>query len=201
MTLCVDFYGLVKELKNKNVYMLIGNGSSNQFRDMRKVKGILKKVLTTVERDSYFLYFGDSVEKDKPSVGYLFELISKLRKDITIVMIQITKAKGYGIPKFVKKVYWHNDYVLKKRWGGLINNKPCSNTKKWVSLNNKLTKGIRKIFIFGGGKITLEEFKVIKRLKIDYQYFAVERKYNKKEKVTSSDSMRNRIGETYKKIE
>ena len=198
----VNFNALVKELKNEDVYMLIGNGSKNQFRNMTKVKKLLYKVLKTINKSSYFLYFGDSVEKEKPSVGYLFELISKKRPDINIVMIQISRAKSYGVPKFVKKVYWHNDFLVNnKMWGGLVKNKPVSNTKKWVSLNSSLSKGIQKIFIFGGGKITLEEFEVIKRLKIDYKYFMVERKYNKHHmKIKSDDLLSERVGETYNKI-
>ena len=41
----VSFNGLVKTMKDKEVYMLIGNGSKNQFKDLRKIKGIVSAML------------------------------------------------------------------------------------------------------------------------------------------------------------
>jgi len=38
----ISFTKLVKYLKSKKVYMMIGNGTKNQFRDMRKVKKYLR---------------------------------------------------------------------------------------------------------------------------------------------------------------
>jgi len=70
----------------------------------------------------------------------------------------------------------------------------------WVPVTNVL--GITKIFIFGGGAITLDEYKLAKKLKIPYEYFPVERKYlgDKKTKVTSSMSKKQRVGITMGKI-
>ena len=39
----ISFTKLVKYLKSKKVYMMIGNGTKNQFRDMRKVKKIFER--------------------------------------------------------------------------------------------------------------------------------------------------------------
>ena len=79
-------------------------------------------------------------------------------------MIQISEAKSWGFPKSVKGVYWHNDFTQDCKWGGLKNKQPCSNTKKWVSLNKKLKNGITKVFILGGGEITLDEYSLIKKV-------------------------------------
>jgi hypothetical protein len=93
--------------------MIIGNGQKNQFKDLRKVKGIVNKICSEIPDNSALLYFGDAPDKYNPDVGYVFELISKIRKDITIYMIQIKEAKEWGFPKFVNYVIWHSDYTDK----------------------------------------------------------------------------------------
>ena len=113
----------------------------------------------------------------KHDVSYLFELVSSLRKDISIYIIQISEAKNWDVPKFVKAVYWHNDFIQDCKWVGLKNKQPCSNTKKWVSLHKIFKNCITKVFILGGGAITLDEFSLVKKHKIPYQYFEVQRKY------------------------
>ena len=195
----ISFRNLVKHLKSKKVYMMIGNGTKNQFRDMRKVKKFLREILKMIPQQSVFLYFGDSANKKNPDVGYLFELLHELRPDIEIAMIQINKAKSWGVPGFVDKVYWHGDFNKSCTWGGVHNGKPCSNTKKWVSLNKSLPDGISMIFVFGGGPITLDEMKLAKRHSIPLFYIPVERKYmgDKKTRVTKDHPIRDRIGVTY----
>lgn len=180
--------------------MLIGNGSKNQFRYIKDLKQILKKILRKIPNKSSFLYFGDSSNKKNPDIGYAFELIKEYRPDIDIYMIQIKEAQSWGVPKFVKNVYWHNDYNNKCKWGGIYNNKPCSNTKKWVNLSKSVE--INKVFILGGGKITLEEYKLIKQLNINYEYFQIERRFlgDGKTKVKDNNTNIERIGITYNKI-
>jgi len=152
-----------------------------------------------VPKGSAFLYFGDAANKKKPDVGYAFELLKEYRPDIHIYMIQIKEAKAWGVPKFVTGVYWHKDYTKNCKWGGLLNGQPCSNTKKWVTISQKL--GINKVFILGGGKITLDEYKLIKRENIDYEYFPIERRFlTNGKKVIDSFTVREKIGLTYKKI-
>ena len=56
-------------------------------------------------------------------------------------------------------------------------NNPVLILKKWVSLNKKLKNGITNVFILGGGTITLDEYSLIKKHKIPYQYYPVKRKY------------------------
>lgn len=86
-------------------------------------------------------------------------------------------------------------------WGGGVKNgEACSNTAKWVRVNKRV--GITKIFIFGGGAITLDEYRLAKKLKIPFEYFPVDRKYmgDKKTKVTSNMSKKWRVGITVEKI-
>ena len=195
-----NFVNLGKSISQKNIYMIIGNWKKNQFKDLRKVKGIVNKICSEISDNSGLLYFGDAPDKYNPDVGYVFELISKIRKDITIYMIQIKEAKEWGFPKFVNYVIWHSDYTDKCKWGGLENNKPCSNTKKWVDLHK--LNGITKIFILGGGEITLQEYYLLKKCKIKYQYYPVERKYrgDGKTRITNDDKISVKIGITYGKI-
>ena len=42
----LTFSKLIKELKSGNIYMLIGNGSKNQFRYLSNLKHIVKKLKT-----------------------------------------------------------------------------------------------------------------------------------------------------------
>ena len=195
----LSFNFLLKELKksNGNLFMLIGNGSKNQFRYIKDLKQVLNKILKQVPKNSFFLYFGDSSNKKKPDIGYAFELIKEGRPDIKIYMIQIKEAKSWGVPKFVENVYWHNDYTNKCKWGGLYNNKPCSNTKKWVNINKRVK--INKVFILGGGKITLDEYKLIKKANINYEYFKIERRFlgDGKIKIKNHNTFAEKIGITY----
>ena len=195
----ISFRSLVEHLKSKKVYMMIGNGTKNQFRDMRKVKKYLREITKLIPKNSAFLYFGDASNKKNPDVGYLFELLHKMRPDIDIVMIQINKAKSWGVPNFVNKVYWHGDFNKSCTWGGIYKGKPCSNTKKWVTLNKRLPDGISMIFVFGGGMITLDEMKLAKKHSIPVFYIPVERKFlgDKKTRVTKNHSESDRIGVTF----
>ena len=196
----VTFNQLIKELKNQNTFMLIGNGSKNQFRYITDLRNVLKTILKQVPADSCFLYFGDGVNKKKPDIGYAFQLIREIRPDINIYMIQIAEAKSWGVPKFVKSVYWHKDYTKKCKWGGVYNGKPCSNTKKWINVHKKVN--INKIFILGGGQITLDEYVLMKKENIDYEYFEIERRFlgDGVTKVKNSYTKDKRIGITYNKI-
>lgn len=198
----LNFNSLVKKLKDKDVYMMIGNGSKNQFRDIKKIKTIVKNIASMCNERTAFLYFGDVPNKKKPDVGLLFELLHQYNSKIPIFMIQIKEAKSWGVPKFVSYNYWHNDYTKTCKWGGIYKGKPCSNTKKWVSLEKRLPNGIRCVFIFGGGAITLDEYKLIKKYQIPYEYFPVERKFSGdgKTKTKKSENLKNKIGITYGKI-
>jgi len=197
----VIFHELVKLLKNKNIFMMIGNGAKNQFRYISKIKVYIKKILKTISQGSVFLYFGDTANKKNPDVGYLFKILHEMRPDILIYMIQIDAAKSWGVPEFVSSVYWHKKYTKKScMWGGVKDGKPCSNTEKWIRINDRV--GITKVFIFGGGLITLDEFGLIKKHNISYEYFPVERKYlgDKKSRVTNNMTLKKKVGITYGKI-
>jgi len=195
----ISYNKLIRELKKNNVYMLIGNGAKNQFKHIGTLKKTISEIIKNIPIGSNFLYFGDYPDKKKPDIGYAFKLLSTMRKDINIYMIQILDAKSWGVPDFVKGVFWHNSYTQKCKWGGLNNkNIPCSNTLKWVKINQKIPSGITKIFILGGGNITMDEFSLIKKYNIPYKYFIIERRYlnDGKTKTKKKDSLNTKIGIT-----
>ena len=200
MTRELTFNEFIRSMNKRTVYMIIGNGTKNQFRDLRVLKGVISSVLKDIPSGSVFLYFGDQPNEKTPDIGYVFELIHHKRPDILINMIQINEAKPWGIPSFVNNVYWHSDYNSRCKGGGLVNGHPCSNTKKWISVHKR--RGIKRVFILGGGEITLDEYSLVKANNIAYQYFPVERKYlgDGKTRVTNNDSKRDRVGITYGKI-
>jgi len=176
--------------------MIIGNGSKNQFRYINDVKKVLKNYLKGIPKNSSFLYFGDAPNSKKPDIGYVFELLHKYRPDISIYMIQIAEVKSWGVPKFVKDVYWHKDYTKKCKWGGCHNGKPCSNTKKWVNIAKRI--GIDGLLVLGGGEITLDEIKLATKLHIPYDYVPIERRFkgDGKTRVKNSDTKKDKIGIT-----
>ena len=198
----LNYHQLLTLLRSKpSVFMMIGNGTKNQFRSIPSLRKAIHQFLTaSVPPNSAFLYFGDAPNPRKPDIGYAFELLHQLRPDIDIVMVQISEAKSWGIPSFVSQVYWHNDYTKACKWGGLDNNRqPCSNTKKWVSIAKQV--GIDRILVLGGGVITLDEMKLARQLKIPYTYVPLERKFlgDGSTRVKDSDSKKDRIGTTYRK--
>lgn len=201
----LSFGALLYKLKNKDVYMIVGNGSKNQFRDISSVKKKIKEIAEKCDENSVFLYFGDPPNKKKPDVGLLFEYLHKFNKKIKIYMIQREKVKKWGIAPFVSGVYWHRELNKKcsanknKFYGGIIGKSICSNTKKWVDVHKKLDQGIKKIYFFGGGDIAKHELMLCKKLGIDYKYFPVKRRFmgDGKTKVKINSRMKNSVGITW----
>jgi len=202
----LTFAKLMHHLNNKHVYMILGNGSKNQFGDMRKVRPLLKRLVNTIDpKSSAFLYFGDPANKKSPDVGYLFELLHEFAPEIPIYMIQIEEAKDWGTPDFVSGVFWHDDYDpndTNLKWGGVdpSTEKPVSNTKIWARVNRALPDDLEEVWIFGGGEIAMKEVCLLNAYKIHYKYFPVERKYlgDGKTRVPKEADLKTKIGITYK---
>ena len=144
------------------------------------------------------LYFGDYPDKKNPDIGYANKLLADTRKDIQFQMIQIREAKDWGIPDFVKGVYWHDDYPTKGdcKWGGFTpSGTPCSNTAKWLEFHKKI-KPIKCIFMLGGGPITKQEVSLATKNRIPVKYIPIERRFkgDKKTRVKNTDSKMERFG-------
>lgn len=65
MTNTVNFHKFISLIKKKEIFMMIGNGTNNQFRYISKIKTLLKNLLEQVPGGSVFLYFGDLPNKKK----------------------------------------------------------------------------------------------------------------------------------------
>lgn len=171
---------------------MLGNGDKKQYKDISELKISVKSIASRQPKSTVFLYFGDVSNKDKPDIGYAYELLSKIRPDIKIIMIQIDEMKKYGIPNFVNGgVFFHNNFDEKNKWGGFekINGKykAYSNTKQWLKLDTIF--GIDHVFVLGeGGPITKQEINLIKKLNsyedktkknhyIDITYYDLESRY------------------------
>ena len=111
----INFNTLVNELKSKEIYMFIGNGSKNQFRYMRKIYAIVSKILKKIPKNSVFLYFGDPPNEKKPDIGMVFPFIAKSRPDLKIYMIQILMAKNWGVRILTSCIFALHCYLLDRR--------------------------------------------------------------------------------------
>ena len=193
-----SFYAILKELNKASTYMMIGNGSKNQFRYKRDMENTIQQIQKQIPLKSNLLYFGDSPNPKKPDIGLMFQLLHEKRPDIQIYMIQISEAKSWGVPSFVKGVYWHSDFTKQCKWGGVnLQGEPCSNTKKWLNLHKKMKgNGIHTMFVVGGGPITLQEAELAFKHDIPTKYYPIERKYKGDgvTKVTQEDTLTTRIG-------
>lgn len=201
----LSFNELISILQNKDVFMISGHGSKNQFKNISNVKKNIERIAKKCDENSVFLYFGDPPNKKKPDVGLLFEYLHKFNKKIKIFMIQREKVKKWGVSPFVSGVYWHRELNKKcssnkdKFFGGIIGKSICSNTKKWVDIHKNLEQGIKKVYFFGGGDIAKHELMLCKKLGIDYKYFPVKRRFmgDGKTKVKNNSTMKNRVGITW----
>lgn len=168
-----------KTTKCPSFYMMIGHGSRNQFARLTDLKKALVKVSKGIEKGSCMLYFGDYPDKKKPDIGYAHKLLSEMRPDIHFLMIQIKEAESWGVPDFVRSVYWHDDYSKTGdcKWGGFSpSGKPCSNTAKWVLFHNKI-KPINRIFMLGGGPIAKKEGMYARKIGIPLTKMNIQRRF------------------------
>jgi len=195
------------EINNNNSYMIIGFGDSHQFKSVIILDKIIKNICNEIPINSFLLYFGDKVNIKSLDIGYVFNKISNLRKDLKIIMIQINEFKQNELPNFVYKKYYHSDYSNKNKYGGLNSkNEPVSNTKKWVQLHTILKKkyknGITKSFFLGGGGLSKNEIELCIKYKIPINYYYISRKYkgDKKTLIKNNDSIDNKYGPTIQLI-
>jgi hypothetical protein len=198
-----------RKYTDKPVFMMIGHGSRNQFRSIVELRKVISKISSKIPQESFLLYFGDSPNPKKPDIGYAFQLLTELRPDIQVIMIQISEAKPWGFPPFVdkKNVFFHDDFPSKGdcKWGGFKKTRtnkilPCSNTKQWIKIHKLLPEGISNVFVLGGGEITLQEISYAKKLHIPIDYYPLERRYqgDGQTKTRKQDTLSKRIGVTYK---
>lgn len=169
---------MLKLLKTKRVFFLLGPGKRRQYKDMRKIQKYINILIREIPKESYLLYFGDTPDKKRPDIGRVYEKLMEKRKDLHVVMISLQEFKKYGYPKFVKTAYFHSDHAKEGdcKYGGIDKNgKPCSNTKVWVDIERRY--GISRVYKIGGGPIATQEAMLARKLTIPVTEFSVEHKF------------------------
>ena len=185
----ISYNKFVKICNENNVYTVLGNGDKCQFRNIGNIQSDITEILKQIHQNSILIYSGNKPDIKHPDIGYIYKLINNYRPDIQILFVTSNKkeyiSKNY---KFIK----YKLFIDKKEL------KPNTNTVTILNyLNNLIT--IFKIFIFGGNKDTVKEIKWIKKNKIPYKYFLVERKYKSdgKSLIKNEDELSIKIGETW----
>lgn len=194
----IDFKFLKKYVKNKKIYMILGNDDKNQYGSITEINNLIKNISKKLEKDSIIYYFGEKSDKENPDIGYVISEIKNRRKDIEIIMLGIENNEEFiQIPDFVSKVLWNNIKTTKKR--GINNNskKPIGLTKIWENLNKN--EKIDNIYILGGDEITVEEYTIAKELDINTEYYPIKRKFlgDGKSLIKRNSSNEEKFGITY----
>lgn len=186
---------LKKYLKNKKVYIMLGNTNKEQYASASDVKNTIKTLAKTIEKNSIFLYFGEVMHEDNLDIGYAINELQIRRSDLEFILIK--HEENDYVPEFVSKLFCLEIKTTKKRGLNSNTKKPLGTTKFWFDIN-KTTK-IEKIFILGGDNVVLEEYKLAKELEIPCDYFPVKRKFNEDGKtiIKKNAPISEKVGPTY----
>lgn len=186
---------LKKYLKNKKIYIFLGNSKTEQYASLTELNNAIKTIAKNIEKNAIIFYFGEIPDYDNLDIGYVIKELYNKRNDLEIIFINHTDIDYY--PDFVSKLFILDIKTTKKR--GVNNNtkKPLGTTKFWADIN-KTTK-IDKIYILGGDFITIDEYKLSQELEIETEYFPVKRKFNSDGKtiIKKNASTSEKVGPTY----
>ena len=190
---------LKKYLKNKKIYMFLGNSKREQYYSTTEVSNAIKSISKKIEKNAIIFYFGEVTDKENLDIVYVIQELSIKRQDLEIILINHTEIEDY--PNFVSKLFNLNIKTTKKRGFNNNTDKPLGTTKFWFDIN-KITK-IEKIFIFGGDSIVFDEYKLAKELDITTEYFPIKRKFNDDGKtiIKKNAPISEKVGPTYEILE
>lgn len=178
--------GTISKDNVHGVYIITNDKDKLLFNSKEDIENEMNKMEKDIKNGSIVIYLGGKVT-GKNDISYAHEYLSKIRKDLTFIMIQIKELEQEGIPAFVNGVYFHDDYNTndtKRKFGGFeeINGKykVYSNTKQWIKLHfllNEIMKkdcygkkkcgvGISFYFMVDNkeGEITSQEIKILDNL-------------------------------------
>lgn len=190
---------LKKYLKNKKIYMFLGNSKREQYSSTTELSNAIKSISKKIEKNAIIFYFGELPDQENLDIGYVIQELSIKRQDLEIILINHTEIEDY--PNFVSKLFNLNIKTTKKRGFNNNTDKPLGTTKFWFDIN-KITK-IEKIFIFGGDSIVFDEYKLAKELDITTEYFPIKRKFNDDGKtiIKKNAPISEKVGPTYEILE
>lgn len=190
---------LKKYLKNKNIYMFLGNSKKEQYLSTKELSNTIKSISKKIEKNAIVFYFGEEPDTDNLDIGYVINDLSTSRTDLEIILINHNDMQSY--PDFVSKILKLDIKTTKKKGLNSNTNKPLGTTKFWFDIN-KTTK-IKKIFILGGDNVVLDEYKLAKELNITTEYFPIKRKFNDDGKtiIKKNAPISEKVGPTYEILE
>jgi hypothetical protein len=186
---------LKKYLKNKKVYIMLGNTNKEQYASVSDVKNTIKTLTKTIEKNSIFLYFGEVINEDNIDIAYAINELQIRRKDLEFILIK--HEEDDYIPEFVSKLFCLEIKTTKKRGLNSNTKKPLGTTKFWFDINKTIK--IEKLFILGGDNVVFDEYKLAKELEIQCDYFPLKRKFNEDGKtiIKKNAPISEKVGPTY----
>ena len=186
---------LKKYLKQKKIYMFLGNSKKEQYSSSIELSNTIKSISKKIEKNAVVFYFGEKPDIDNPDIGYAINNLYTIRNDIEIILINHDDIQDY--PNFVSKIFKLDIKTTKKKGFNNNTDKPLGTTKFWFDIN-KITK-IENIFILGGDNIVFDEYKLAKNLDIPTEYFPIKRKFNEDGKtiIKKNAPISEKVGPTY----
>uniref|UniRef100_A0A0G4F6N9 Uncharacterized protein n=1 Tax=Chromera velia CCMP2878 TaxID=1169474 RepID=A0A0G4F6N9_9ALVE len=155
---------VVNELDQREVHLFFGY-SSQSYRDFdRQVLPTVKeKVLPFLAHGATLVGFGDPVDERNPTISNVVRQIKEWRPDVKVLVIGISELRKLPDPSYADFVLYHDSWEEGEyKYGGVnpVTGEPCSNTKIWLELHHLLEWGVSKIWVLGGGKVTLQEMRL-----------------------------------------
>ena len=90
---------LKKYLKNKIIYMFLGNSKKEQYSSLTELNNVIKSLSKKLEKNASVFYFGELPDQENLDIGYVIQELSIRRQDLEIILINHTEIEYY--PNFV----------------------------------------------------------------------------------------------------
>lgn len=195
----LELKDLKKYLKNKKIYMFLGNSKKEQYSSTTELSNTIKSISKKLEKNAIVFYFGEEPDVDNLDIGFVINELSVRREDLEIILINHNDIQEY--PVFVSKIYNLDIKTTKKRGLNSNTDKPLGTTKFWFDINK--TSKIEKIFILGGDSVVFDEYNLATELEITTEYFPIKRKFNEDGKsiIKKNAPISEKVGPTYEILE
>lgn len=195
----LELKDLKKYLKNKKIYMFLGNSKKEQYSSTTELSNTIKSISKKLEKNAIVFYFGEEPDVDNLDIGFVINELSVRRNDLEIILINHNDMQEY--PVFVSKIYNLDIKTTKKRGLNSNTDKPLGTTKFWFDINK--TSKIEKIFILGGDSVVFDEYNLATELEITTEYFPIKRKFNEDGKsiIKKNAPISEKVGPTYEILE